>query len=595
MKVFFSFVSLTILLSLGVESAQPMKRVDNKNSNLAVMLAYRPNSEIRTRDKSNNKSWTYEIDNHNESAEIVNEQLLEALIQDRFAKRFMVDDKKFAKRENAKDEYLESHESHDIDDAKIVEVQNDNDDKKTCYKNTYKNVLNAFESALKSQIENYKKCVCQKKTTSPTTTTTTTEASTPAAKEREDDPKLSLGNEDTLISALNNRDDIICFHKQHAFMLSKILERIPCKEKRVSEPVDQTDMKEFNGKAVKRAGRNNNDFTQKHQDLEAESESVEIDVSEMTPKPVKAAVINANKKSDENDSLNEKILALLKEHLSSSKNGKSIAKKPQEVQASPRKIKIRPRQVVKVEESEETEVVEESEEISQQEFMEQLQELFHKYQPQSDETFPLQSGEHSTESTPRVHSRKSSKKSKSKNTDAESRNVDVGSRNADVGSRNAVAESSDESTEAVVKLKNRKLETERLQLSKNARKTASTSNRINSIDDNSIDSNPKKSYRNSPRSTSSGTTSTVRSSTSRTSTTRSNLSRTSGRSTTSRAPARTDDETSDSVEEQNVQRNNAKNSKKVSKTSRPSFDDRLAADFAKKISDFARGKAPKQD
>lgn len=570
MKVVFT-VSLTVLLSLSVQSALPIKRGDNKNSNLAVMLAYRPNSEIRTRDKSSNKSWTYQIDN--ESAETVNDQLLEALIKDRFAKRFMTADKKFVKRENTKDEDFESNESHENDDkgAKIVEIHNDNEDNKTCYKNTYKNVLNAFESALKSQIENYKKCVCQKKTTTTTTTSTTTTTQPPPPtirenKTSEEEDKDALV-EEKLTSAVNNKDDIICFHKQHAFMLSKILDRIPCKDKRVVKPAHQTDdeMDEFNGDEVKRAQRNN--FVQKHHDLETESESIEIDVSEMTQKPkstssksMKAAIKNS---AEEKDDFNEKILKLLKEHLGSRKSEKTVAKKPQNVQTSPKKIKIRPRQVALKEESEEVNMSEESEEISQHEFMQKLQELFLKYQPESDETFPLQSGEHSAESTSRMPPHKSSKKS---------------------SSRNAVAENSDESTEAVVKLKNRKLEKERLQFSENSRKISSSANRINSIDNNSLDSNPKKSYRNSPRSSST---------TSRTTTNKSTLSRAPSRSTSSR---RTDDETNTSAEGQNAQRNNnAKKSQKVSKASRTSVDDRLAADFAKKISDFAKGKSPKKD
>lgn len=542
MKVFV--LSFLVLLALSVESAQ-----SNKNSNLAVMLAYRPNSEIRTRDKSNDKYQTYQIDN--ESAETLNDQLLEALIKDRFAQRYVNDDKKNVKRENTKEDDFESHESHesaDIDDAKVVQVRSGNDeDKKTCYKKTYKNVLNAFESALKSQIENYKKCVCQKKTTT-TTTTTTTEASTPAIRS-DNEESVASDNEETLASALNNRDDIVCFHKQHAFMLSKLLDRIPCKsEKRVSQPVDQTDMKEFNGEEVKRAERNNN---QKHSKVELESESIEIDVSDMTPKPKSASLKPAVKdkiSTDENEALNEKILALLKEHLSSRKSEKVDTKK---TQRSPKKIVIRPRQAARDEESEE------SPEISQHEFIQKLQELFHKYQPESDETFQLQSGEHSAESTSQLPPRKSPKKSEKT-------------------SRYAVAESSDESTEAFVKLKNRKLEKERLQLKESSRKTSPISNHI---DDSSSSerSVPKKSYRNSPRTTSS-----------RTSSARTNVSRSSSR--------RTDDETDNSAEEQNVRRNHdSKNSYKVSRTSRPSVDDRLAADLAKKISDFARGKSPKKD
>lgn len=557
MKVFI-VISLTILLSLCVESAQPIKRGDSKNSNLAVVLAYRPNTEIRTRDKTSNKSWTYDIDN--ESAETVNEELLEALIQDRFAKRFMTDDKKFVKRENAKDDSHETHEDVDVNEP--IEIV----DKKACYKNTYQNVLTAFESALKSQIDNYKKCVCQKKTTTTTTTTTTTEAPTPAPRNLSEE-KLDLGNEETILSAMNNRDDIICFHKQHAFMLNKLLDKIPCKENAAAP--DQTDLKEFKGATKKRAERNN--IPRHH---ESESESVEIDVSELTPrpqsttsKPSKAATAKGSKKSvdeDENN-LNEKILAFLKDHMGAGKDEKTVQKKSTKVQTAPKKIKIKPRQVEQIEE--------ESEEISHQVFLEQLQEMIAKYQPESDETFPLQSGEHSAESTSRLSTRQSPKKSSA-------------------SSRNAVAEHSDESTEAFIRLKSRKLEKERLQLSENARKSSSTANHVNVIDDNSIDSHPKKSYRNSPRTTV-PKSSTVRSSTARTTTSRSTSSRASSKPASSRTS--TDDERDYSSEEKDVQTSHhKKNSQKNAKSSRTSFDDRLAADLAKKISDFARGKSPKK-
>lgn len=549
-----------VLVQFCAEAAQPMKRGD-KNSNLAVMLAYRPNSEIQMKDK-HNKSWTYKIQDDDESAENINEQLLEALIKENFAKRFnpnAIDDRRTVKRENKftlaerrKRQESESHESHEIDDAKIVEVGSE-DDKKTCYKNTYKNVLNAFETALKSQIENYKKCVCQKKTT---TTTTTTEAPTTESEmtgkntSDEDDDNKRFNNPTAIASALDHTDDIICFHKQYAFMLNNLLDRIPCdsKKDRVTPVNNPSDDEHFKGESVKRAERNNKNFIAEYQDLEADSESVEIDVSELTPKPKSTTtskpikkVSKAKKSEDDQSKMNQRILAILNEVMESKNADEAASKKPEKKQkVAPKKITIKAKRVAQSEESEEeTNMPEESEEFSQQQFVKQLRELFQKYQVDSDETFPVQSEERFAESTTSVPARKSTKKPAVK--------IAV--------TQNTVAESSDESAEISAKLKNRKLEKERHQLRENSRKSTASRSNIAAINHNAIDSDskPKKSYRNSPR---------------------------------------TDDERNHSAEIENVP--TAKKSQRASKSSRASADDRLATDFAKKISDFARGKPHKK-
>jgi hypothetical protein len=244
--------------------------------------------------------------------------------------------------------------------------------------------------------------------------------------------------------------------------------------------------------------------------------------------------------------MNQRILSILNEVMESKKADEAASKKPENEQKNaPKKITIKAKRVVQNEESEEeTNMPEESEEFSQRQFVNQLRELFQKYQVDSDETFPVQSEERLAESTTAVPARKSSKKSPAKGTVR----------------TNAVAESSDESAEISVKLKNRKLEKERHQPRENSPKS-SASRRISAINHNAIDSEPKskKSYRNSPRA---------------------------------------DDERNNSVESENVpttaSNSNAKKSLRASKASRASADDRLAADFAKKISDFARGKSHKK-
>lgn len=531
-KLVMKFLIAFLVIALLAITAGSAQRGD-PNRKLAVMLAYRPNSEIRTRDMKTNKSRTFTIaESEEESSENVNQELLEALIKEKLAKRFDpsdFEDRRTVKREN---KHSESHEYSD--EAKVVEVE-----KKVCYKNTYKNVLNAFEEALKSQIENYKKCVCQKKKPT-TTTTTTTEASTTGSHklnekhmDEEDDDhhdsKISINNDDAIESALDHKDDIICFHRQYAFMLNKLLDHIPCtKHKKAENPIA---VDKFKGETVKRAERNNK-FIEEYQDLEGDSESVEIDVAEITSakpkttttiKPVKKVLQAKNEKFDQ-EKMNEQILAILKEHLGTTTE-KSLQKKHEsstkKQQMSPKKITIKARQV-----EDEEEEAKESQESSQQQFVTQLQELFQKYQVTPDETFPLQSNEHHAESTSSLPLRKSSRKSPVKNT---------------------VNESSDESTEASFKLKNRKLEKERVQLRENSRKTSAGRNSI------ADDRGNAKSYRSAPRS---------------------------------------DDTRNNSAEDENVRRIVNNNAKK-SKHSRPSHDNRLAADLAKKVSDFARGKASK--
>ena len=173
MKFFIINLLIVILIITTEAESARIRRNEGKNkkSNLAVMLAYKPNSEIRTKDENDN-TWTYRIKEEESgegSQEELNKKLLEILVKQKFGKYEN-------KTSNKKRQVLSSFESDEdtINDAKIVELKNDN----SCYKNTYKNVLNAFEEALKSQIQSYKKCVCQRKqttTTSTTTTTTTTE------------------------------------------------------------------------------------------------------------------------------------------------------------------------------------------------------------------------------------------------------------------------------------------------------------------------------------------------------------------------------------------------------------------------------------
>lgn len=545
MKTFVVF-SLIVLSAAFVSSAQP--RRGDKNSKLAVLLAYKPNSEIKTKDKTNNKTWTYEID-ESASDETKNDELLTKLITERFATRLMPheikDNKplrrsvKTVKRENNNHDDFDSHQSHEdsveADPAEIVEVSKENE-KKICYKNTYKNVLNAFESALKNQIENYKKCVCQKKkdvttTTAATTTTTSTTEAAPKFRLKSKDPGTEENdaddNDQVISSALEDKNNIVCFHKQHAFHLTKLLDLIPCQS--TDEP--RPEIEEVNEESVKRAERNN---VRKYQ--ESDEDSIEIDVAQIaskpkttTSKPVRKLSKSADS-NDDKDKLNQQILALVKDHLSSRKSRKTADEKVHNKQTSPKKIIIKAKAITNDEESEDENASEESvEEFGEQELMRHLQELFLKYKIGSDETFPMQSDEHSAKSASSMSLQKFASKSSTL--------------------KNEVSESSDESTEKSIKLKSRKFEKMRHQLEETSRKSSSNRDGVAS---NRSDNIQRKSYRSSSR-------------------------------------TKANEDAAHPVEAKNVSR--TANDKKLKKSPRTSTNDRSSSEIAKKVSTFARGKS----
>jgi hypothetical protein len=426
------------LLVLAISNVQCDKNRSYKN--LAVMLAYKPNSEITTKDE-NNKRWTYKVNNKSdEEDKDLNEKLMELLRKQKLAKYINeLSDKTTVKRENQKRDAASSSlceaSNEDIDDAKIVEL---NKEKHSCYKNTYQNVLNAFEEALKSQIKSYKKCVCEKKptTTSSTTTTTTTEA--PKSDEddesvlqlrldAEDDESnengesIKLGNERELDSAAHHPDDIICFHKQYAFMLNKLLDRIPCERKSGSNLPSSID--EYNGGDTNvRSERNN-------VPISSSLESIELDVSSI---PHKAAA----KSADSEDDLREQILAVLKEHL----NGKKV-------ESGKKKTTTTTTTTTST-----TPAYESSEGASnEEEFLSKLKRLFQQLED-DEQSFPVSNGKSNADSATPVSPHKSQKKSKGINEIANGGGKQLGRKARK--SPSVVSENSDESTEVSIKLKN---------------------------------------------------------------------------------------------------------------------------------------------
>lgn len=393
MKIFVGNFSLFLIISLSIaliDSAQPsMRRSEAKK---AVLLAYKPNSEIQTKDE-NNKSWTYKIPgNELNASEELNRKLMELFVEQKL--------KNMPK--NKRDNHMRqtvstsSESIEEIDDAKVVEVKNE--DKKTCYKNTYKNVLNAFEDALKSQIHNYKKCACQKKlstTTSTTTTTTTTEAPSEESPEADFEGR-SLGNAGELEAAIDHPDDVVCFHKQYAFMLNKLLDTIPCKKAEIISPADDG---EYHGETKSRNER-------------------------QSPR---------QNNIDENDGLKDQIKAIMKEYLST----KKVTTTTTSTTTTPKPMSM----------SIEDEISDE------EKFFEKLRRLFQQLET-DDPTFPVSKNK-STQSqsavavplqkSPRKAAARKYRRTSSGSHEHRQPKVDA--------NRKVVTEHSDESTESTFKLK----------------------------------------------------------------------------------------------------------------------------------------------
>ncbi|XP_070505463.1 uncharacterized protein [Chironomus tepperi] len=468
MKVLI-ITSLVLFVISAAYSAQPSRRND-KNSNLAVMLAYRPKSEIRTKD-DNNKSWNYRIsdDKNASSAEVLNKKLMDLLTKENLAKYFNdFNDKetKNNKRSTVSSCSSSFESTESIDDAKIVEINKQKEDKKSCYKDTYRNVLNAFEEALRSQIQDYKKCVCQKKhqTTTSTTTTTTTSTTTEAPQESEeelsgssgrafDDSPILIGNDTEIASAIDHPEDIICFHKQYAFMLKKLLDRMhPCEPTPLASP---SSLEEFNNEA-------GNKRNERHNVQSNESESIELDVSKITQKPITKENNKLNRqKIDSEDDLKELILGVLKEH--SKLKEEKVMKK------------ITTTTPITIEESDE-------DVDNHEKFIEKLKQLFQNMESEEN-SFPVRSNKFNDDSTSSMSSRKSPKKSNVKSaifdqTDELRKYKQSKTRKNltnEIPRRSTVIEDSDESIETSFKLKNTKLEKQYLKAKEYLRDQTKTS------------------------------------------------------------------------------------------------------------------------
>ncbi|CAG9802926.1 unnamed protein product [Chironomus riparius] len=530
MKVLI-ITSLVLFVISAAYSAQPSRRND-KNSNLAVMLAYRPKSEIQTKD-NNNKSWNYRItdDKNASTEEALNKKLMDLLTKENLAK-YLSDFNDKETRNNKRSTVsscsssFESTES--IDDAKIVEINKQKEDKKSCYKDTYKNVLNAFEEALRSQIQDYKKCVCQKKhkTTTTTTTSTTTEAPQESDEDLngadgrafEDSPIL-IGNDTEIASAIDHPEDIICFHKQYAFMLKKLLDRIPCKAPQLSSP---SSLEEFNNEA-------GNKRNERHNVQSNESESIELDVSKITQKPTTKENNKLNReKIDSEDDLKELILGVLKEHL-----------------------KLKEEKVIKKITTTTPITIEESDEDvdNHEKFIEKLKQLFQDLESEEN-SFPVRQNKFNDDSTASMSSRKFTKKSNVKpaifdQSDELRKHKQSKSRKNltnEIPRRSTVSEDSDESTETSFKVKNSKFEKQYLKAKEYLREQDKSSSKLSTVSDDKS----RKSYRTSARSG--------------------------------------DNETNHNSYEEHA----TKETPKKSKNSSTLNDDRLANDLAKAISDLAR-------
>lgn len=421
------FLCLILLSILQSNASQKRHAGSNKKSNLAVLLAYKPNSEIQTTDEKNN-SYTYKIskDSSNDNAsEELNRKLMEIFVKQKFSSLGEESQQK-SKRENQNkfaEASCESHES--IDEAKIVELQQ-KEDKRSCYRNTYKNVLNAFEDALKSQIKSYQKCVCKKKQESTTTTTTSTTTTTePPPSEESAEIAIqsrNMDNEDELGAAIDHPSDVICFHKQYAFMLNKLLDTIPCNKKKTEESFP-ADINDYHGEEKNRNERQSSRF-------------------------------NEIQDGDNEDELRQQIKAIMKEYLSMKNKNKEKATTTTTTTTTTPEPSV--------------------EDITDEEkFFDKLRNLFQQLES-NDETFPVSRDRASnTKSTTGMSPSKSPKKSNigetlrkklhnaeasSENRPRKSRRIQNESPRFPTTTRRVVTEHSDESTETSIVLSKGKSE-----------------------------------------------------------------------------------------------------------------------------------------
>ncbi|CAO1328122.1 unnamed protein product [Diamesa hyperborea] len=471
MKSYLRFIVVALVLVVVEQSVvgypleaindcelSPLNRPQRKaDPNMALLMAFTSKNKSKLPLSSSKKSFTYKIDT-SESDELQkknkqNMKLIQSLIKNGHVEYLKMDQK--TKRDNHKDYHSNSSEDHSIESIELMRSVKSS--KKSCYKDVYTNVLEAFQTALKKEIAEYKKCLCKKNKTMTTTTmaTTTTSTTTPMSIEElfdndtNDERNTDNEDEQAIGRALENPSDVICMHKKYAIMLNKFLDAMHCNQDKTTTEEPMLRVHETKGKEGRRHERNNEKVAQRADTLEAVvSNNAELKSSKDKPTE---AIMQLFKQLHEFENKNKQY-----QSQGSIVSGNNIQKRTDVDSISASEISM----------SNE----DEDDEILNQRLLQQLKALFQEYELSQDngedETF-LQSNESASGSIVQRSAKKSNRKT-------------------------AVQEDSTESTEATVILKKHKNETKSTQLKENIRK----SNTSNASDSPARNSNRKHSNRN---------------------------------------------------------------------------------------------------
>lgn len=466
MKTYLRFIVVALVLVVVI--GYPLENVNNcelsplnrpqrkADPNMALLMAFTSKNKSKLPLSNSKKSMTYMIGS-SESDELQkknkqNMKLIQSLIKNGHVEYLKMDQK--TKRENHQNDHSHSSEDHSIESIELM--RSDKSSKKSCYKDVYTNVLEAFQMALKKEIAEYKKCLCKKNktmtTTTMATTTTTTSTTTPMPIEEffdndtnderhtDNDDEMSMGR------ALENPSDVICMHKKYAIMLNKFLDAMHCDKDKTTTEEPNSRVHESKGKEGRRHERNNEKVAQRADIVETVvRNNVELKGKASSKDKPTEAILQLFKQLHEFENKNKQY-----QSQASIVSGNNIQKRTDVDSISASEISI-------------SNEDDEDDEILNERLLQQLKALFQEYELSQDngedETF-LQSNENASGPIVQRSSKKYNRKT-------------------------AVQEDSTESTEATVILKKNKNETKSIQLKETLRKS-NTSNASDSRARNSI-------------------------------------------------------------------------------------------------------------
>lgn len=397
------------------------------------------------------------------NAKKINKQMIKQLLESGFATKFNkpIEDRspkntKYIKikRDNKEESYEVSGDLEDpIQLLEVIQTPF----KKDCYKNIYKNVLEAFESALKIQMEDYKDCMCDGKNNGSRsysessndniTLTTTTLSPTIGEQYSDRDDVLDEFAVRDGENGPNKEDEVICFNKKFAIILKDLLKSYNLSDTQ-EESITTTTMSPYNPNLT-RSNRKVSKPTSVQDDLDFEDEPI--------------ALKNGGKIDSEKSMkqlIEENLLLRFMEYLKTQqiKEDEELMSKSQ-VEAKGNKSSIRLENKAPLPVDSSSEISNEDDNFDLNKLLEELKGLFPDNKPQK-ETKPF----HSISKSKSKRSEDSAKslkqtKRKTRRTSSQENSEET----SQISKRRPVAFESDESPEAVVRetRKNKKRDNKR--------------------------------------------------------------------------------------------------------------------------------------